>query len=87
MAKARVAHTLAHWQYHLSEWVIDWLIQEGHCTPARLVERDRWRAAKRSEYADKVMEDMEQRGEIKALFKAFQAEINAAMNAEVSWNI
>ena len=81
MRNARVAHTLQHWRYHLNEWVVDYLTAEGHCTPSKLLERDRWSTRKRRKYADAVIEEMVGNGEIRSLYGNFKDEIGSAHDA------
>ncbi|MCJ1281468.1 hypothetical protein MMC26_000788 [Xylographa opegraphella] len=78
--KAEIAHTLLHWRYHLNDWILDWLKNEGYETPEKVVERDRWSIKKRSDYANKVVDDMEAKGEIKALYRDFKANLDSARN-------
>ncbi|KAK7557612.1 hypothetical protein IWX49DRAFT_73257 [Phyllosticta citricarpa] len=83
---AQTAHALAHWRYHLNEWVVDWLRAEDHLTAEKIVERDNMSTGQRRRYANEVVDDMAERGEIQLLYKHFRAEIDTARNAkQASW--
>ncbi|KAI9709491.1 MAG: hypothetical protein M1820_003251 [Bogoriella megaspora] len=75
---ARIGHALAHWRYHLNEWVIDYLRMEGYLTPEKIVERDGWNTRKRRDFANKVVDEMEESGEIKKLHRNYRDEIETA---------
>ncbi|KAF2873560.1 hypothetical protein BDV95DRAFT_567267 [Massariosphaeria phaeospora] len=77
-ANAQMAHTLRHWRYHLNSWVVDYLVIEGHCTPEKLVERDSWSVRKRTKYANKIVDRMEERGEIKKLHRLYKDQVQYA---------
>ncbi|KAK7530735.1 uncharacterized protein J3D65DRAFT_135252 [Phyllosticta citribraziliensis] len=79
---AQTAHALAHWRYHLNEWVVDWLKVEGHVTAEKIVERDNMSTKQRRRYANDVVDDMAERGEIKLLYHHFRLEIDSARNAK-----
>lgn len=85
MRNARTAHTLAHWQRHLYDWVVDWLEAEGYLAPERIVQRDRWSSKKRTKYALDVTDHMKSIGEIRELHRAFKTEIETAQNLSVSF--
>jgi hypothetical protein len=84
MQNASWAHTLAHWRYNLNDWVIDYLKQEGHATPDKIIERDSWKTKKRRKYAEKVVDQMEESGEVKRLYNDFRTEVNSARDAKVT---
>ncbi len=83
MRNARTAHTLRHWKIHLNDWVVDFLKEEEYCTPDKIIERDSWSTRKRRDYANSVVDRMEEAGEIKKLHRDFKNEINNAQNAHV----
>lgn len=83
MQNARVAHALAHWRFHLNEWVVDYLEAEEFCTPEKIVERDRWSTKKRRKYANGIVDRMEAAGEIKRLHRDFKNEIEDAQQKQV----
>lgn len=83
MANAQMAHALAHWRYHLNEWVVDYLKQEGYCTPVKVVERDEWKTSKRREYANEIVDHMERVGEVRKLYRDFKNETEHAHNKPV----
>lgn len=80
MANARTAHALAHWRYHLYQWVVDELEERGHLKPKKVLERDRWSTSKRREYANGVVDEMEEAGVIKNLYRDFKGQIETAQN-------
>ncbi|KAF2112888.1 hypothetical protein BDV96DRAFT_579315 [Lophiotrema nucula] len=80
-ANAQMAHTLHHWRFHLNSWVVDYLARAGHCTPQKLVERDRWSENKRRKYANRVVDDMEQVGEIRKLYRLYKEQVDFALEA------
>ena len=77
-ANAAIAHSLLHWRFHLNEWVLDWLKNAGFTTPDKIVERENWSIKKRSDYANKVVDEMEEKGEIKALYRDFKINLDQA---------
>ena len=83
-ANAQTAHALTHWRYHLNQWVLDWLKTAGHTEPAKIVDRENWGVKRRGEFANKVVDGMEEKGEIKALYRDFKLNLEAAREAKVS---
>jgi len=83
MRNARTAHALAHWRYHLNDWVVDYLKQEGYTTPEKIVERDSWNTKKRMKYANTIVDKMEESGEVRRLHHDFRVEIDTARNEKV----
>ncbi|KAF2678507.1 hypothetical protein K458DRAFT_376381 [Lentithecium fluviatile CBS 122367] len=81
-ANAQVAHTLYHWRYHLNSWVVDYLVNEGHCTPEKLVKRDKWSVKKRMKYANKIVDKMEREGEVRKLHRLYKEQVDFAMEAK-----
>ena len=75
-----------HWRYHLNDWILDWLENEGYETPEKIVERDKWSIKKRSDYANKVVDDMEKKGEIRALYRDFKTNLDTARNYKVGFS-
>ena len=84
MRNAMTGHALAHWRYHLNEWVIDYLRDEGYLTPDKIVERDGWNTRKRRDFANSVVDDMEEKGEIKRLHKDYRTEIDSAREVKTN---
>ena len=84
MQNARMAHAFAHWRYHLNVWTIGYLENEGYLTPEKIVERDSWNTRKRSDYANRIVDDMEENGEIKRLYRDYKNEITTARTSKVS---
>lgn len=84
MQNARTAHALAHWRFHLNEWVIDYLRNESYLTADKIVQRDGWSVRKRRKAANKIADRMETEGEVKRLYRDFRHEISTAQFANVS---
>ncbi|KAI9831359.1 MAG: hypothetical protein M1819_005133 [Sarea resinae] len=80
---AEMAHALTHWRYHLNDWVVDYLKERGYTTRDGILERENWSRRKRSQYADDVVDAMEQDGEIRALFRDFEINLDAARDSKV----
>ena len=85
-ANAETAHALLHWRYHLNSWVLSWLESEDHTSPEKIIEREKWSVKKRSEYANKVVDGMEEKGEIRALYRDFKINLEAAREAKVCYS-
>ncbi|EKG16877.1 hypothetical protein MPH_05858 [Macrophomina phaseolina MS6] len=84
---AETAHTLAHWRWHLYDWVKDYLRSQGHLDAAKIVERDGWKTKKKTKYANKVVDEMHDSGEIKRLYQDFKATTETAREAkQAGWN-
>jgi hypothetical protein len=81
---AMTAHALEHWKFQLNEWVVDWLEGEGHLTNEKIVRRDRWDEPRRRKYARKVVEEMDEVGQVKRLYRQFRDEIDSAREMKVS---
>ncbi len=81
---AQIAHTLAHWRYHLNDWVVDYLREEGYTSPEKIVERDSWSTKKRQKYANEVADAMERSGEIKRLYRDYRNEIDTARDSRMA---
>jgi hypothetical protein len=77
-ANAQTAHSLIHWKHALNEWVIDRLKTEGLLAAPKLAEREDWSTSKRSKYANRIVDEWEQAGEIKALYRDFKINLDFA---------
>ncbi|KAI9671436.1 MAG: hypothetical protein M1831_004345 [Alyxoria varia] len=84
MRNARIAHAFVHWKFHLNEWVVDYLKDEGHSTADKVLEREEWSVRRRRDYALSVVDEMEEMDVIKRLYQDFKDEIESAQNAEVA---
>lgn len=80
-ANAQVAHTLYHWRYHLNSWVVDYLVRQGHCTAEQLLKRDKWSVRKREKLANKIVDQMEEEGEIRKLHRLYKEQVDFALEA------
>ncbi|OJD12051.1 hypothetical protein AJ78_07293 [Emergomyces pasteurianus Ep9510] len=81
--KAAMAHTLIHWRYHLNEWIIDFLQRKGIFSDTEILEREHWSQKKRTKYANQVVDDMEEGGEVNRLWRDFNTNLKAAREAKV----
>ena len=84
-ANAQVAHTLHHWRYHLYSWVKDYLARQGHLTAEKLVKRDKWSDRKRQKAALKIVDGMENDGEIKKLYHLYKEQVKFASEANTEY--
>ncbi|OJD27336.1 hypothetical protein ACJ73_01270 [Blastomyces percursus] len=82
--KAQMAHTLIHWRYDLNEWVIDYLRRKDIFSDAEVLQREHWSQNRRSKYANRVVDDMEEGGEINRLWRDFNTNLKAAREAKES---
>jgi hypothetical protein len=75
---AEQAHTLIHWKWHLNDWVVSRLEDEGECTPEKLAERDKMKAKQRHKYANHIVDRWQAQGIIKTLYKDFKSQKDTA---------
>jgi hypothetical protein len=75
---AEKAHSLIHWKHALNEWVIDCLKNDKHLTPAKLAEREEWSKKKRSEYANRIVDEWDANDQIKNLYHDFKLNLQEA---------
>ena len=79
-----MAHALRHWRYSLNQTVLQWLANDGHLTPAKILERDRLRQKKRQKEANRIVDQMVETGVMKELYRQFKENLEAARDAKVS---
>ena len=77
-SNATVAHSLLHWKYHLNDWILDWLKNQGYLTAEKIVERESMSAKTRRKYANDVVDTMVEMGEIKNLYRDFKGNLKKA---------
>lgn len=82
-ANAETAHALYHWRHQLNQFVLDLLRAEGHTSADKIIERENWSVKKREKYANKVVDEMEEDGRMKQLYREFKENIEAARSAKV----
>jgi ribosome-binding protein aMBF1 (putative translation factor) len=58
---------------------------EGHLTDMKIVKRDKWDEPRRRKYAKKVVEAMEEEGQVRELWKQFREEIDSARERKSGW--
>ena len=73
-----MAHALLHWRHALNSWVLDWLSAESHTIPAKIIQREGWSTRKRGEYANRVVDSMEDTGQIRALWRDWKIILDQA---------
>lgn len=66
--------------------MLDWLQNQGHTSPEKIVERENWSTKKRGEFSNKVVDEMEEKGEIKALYRDFKFNLEAAREYKVCYS-
>ena len=76
-SNASVAHALLHWRWQLNGWVLGWLEQQEYLTPRKIVERENWSIKRRSDYANRVVDEMEE-NELPNLHRDFRNVLNDA---------
>ncbi|KAL9596394.1 MAG: hypothetical protein Q9219_005829 [cf. Caloplaca sp. 3 TL-2023] len=81
-ANAETAHALYHWRHQLNQVILERLRDEGHTTPEKIVEREGWSVKRRAKYANKVVDEMEEEGAMRELYKEFKENLEAARNAK-----
>jgi len=75
---AEQAHTLIHWRWHLNDWVVSNLEQQGYLRPSKLAAREKLTTNKRMKLANKVVDDWEADKTIKNLYHDFKAQLETA---------
>ena len=83
-SNAFIAHSLLHWRWHLNQWVLGWLEAEGYTTPARIVAREAWSLKRRTDFANRVVDEMETKREIKALRRDFKNRLEEARSKKAA---
>ena len=83
-ANAETAHALHHWRYALNHWVLEWLVRRGHTSPEKIIAREHWNTKRRTKYANEVVDEMDNSGEVRVLYKEFKENLQAARDARVS---
>ncbi|KAJ9410766.1 hypothetical protein DTO045G8_1672 [Paecilomyces variotii] len=77
-SRATMAHTLVHWRFHLSEWVISYLEHQGVFSDEKIIERSHWSVKRQTKYANEVVDNMVETGEVKRLWRDFHINLTAA---------
>ncbi|KAI9847023.1 MAG: hypothetical protein M1837_003379 [Sclerophora amabilis] len=75
---AKTAHALLHWKYHLNQWVLTWLDEEGYTSPNKVLERNDWNTNKKRKYANDIVDKMEEAGQTMALWQNFKDTVDKA---------
>ena len=83
-ANAEIAHTLHHWRFQLNQNILAWLGENGHLAAGKVVQRENWSRKKREKYANKIVDGMNESGEMKAMYRIFKRDLEAARSAKAS---
>jgi hypothetical protein len=83
-ANAEKVHNLTHWKYHVNDWIVDWLKGAGELDDGEIVERSKWSKKKLEKFANQVVDDMEEDGEIEELYKHLRLSIKEARAQQAS---
>ncbi|CZT41106.1 uncharacterized protein RSE6_00796 [Rhynchosporium secalis] len=75
---AEQAHTLIHWRWHLNDWVVSKLEEQGYFKPASLATRAKLKANKLMKLANAVVDDWEKDKIIKTLYHDFKIQLDTA---------
>lgn len=68
----------------LNTYVLNWLRNNGHLSPEKVLEREKWNNKKREKYSNAVLDGMEESGETRNLYNDFKNDLEAARSAKVS---
>jgi hypothetical protein len=81
---AETAHLLIHWKKALQDWAEVKLAEDGHLAPARLAERLAWKARKKNKAAQAILDEWEDKGYAKRLYKEYQGAVERARDASTT---
>ncbi|MCJ1461927.1 hypothetical protein MMC07_000527 [Pseudocyphellaria aurata] len=79
---AETAHSLHHWRMQLNTYVLNWLGNNGHLSPEKILEHAQWNNKKRENYSNAVVDGMEESGEMRILYRDFKHDLDAARSAK-----
>ena len=83
-ANAEIAHTLQHWRYQLNQQILQWLQDAGHLSADKVIERESLSHRKKEKYANRIVDGMNDTGEMRDLYDMFRKTLHAARSAKVS---
>ncbi|KAI1477767.1 hypothetical protein F4774DRAFT_181870 [Daldinia eschscholtzii] len=83
-SNAETAHSLIHWKHALKEWVEERLEDDGWMAADKLKERERMKARKRRDLANRIVDDWREKGIVAALYKDFKSTLESARNKTTS---
>ncbi|KAG4437871.1 hypothetical protein IFR05_006631 [Cadophora sp. M221] len=75
---AEQAHTLIHWRWHLNDWVLGNLEEQGYLEPTKLAAREKLTTKKRMKLANSVVDTWVTDGVIKTLYHDFKSQLETA---------
>ena len=77
-ANAQMGHKLTHWKYHLNEFILAYLEEQGTLSAEAIVARDNMKHKKREKQAEAIIDSMEEVGKIEELWRDFQNDLDDA---------
>ncbi|KAI9846372.1 MAG: hypothetical protein M1838_001323 [Thelocarpon superellum] len=83
-ANAEMAHRLMHWRYASNHMVLTYLDKEGHMEAEQVIRRARWSNNKRSKFADIVLDEMVESGQVEMLYQDFKSTLHEARSSKPS---
>jgi hypothetical protein len=77
-ANAQMGHKLSHWKFHLNEYVLMYLEEQGVLSAEAIVARDKLNHKKREREAETIIDNMDAVGKIQELWRDFKADLDNA---------
>lgn len=71
---AEMTHKLSHWKWHLNDWLLDLLEWQGMLDAEAIVARDRLSQRRKEAEAERVVDAMEEDGQMERLWGDFKAD-------------
>ncbi|KAI1099168.1 hypothetical protein F4804DRAFT_93108 [Jackrogersella minutella] len=79
-SNAEAAHSLIHWKHALKEWVEDRLELDGWMDAKKLKERERMKARKRRDLANRIADGWREKKIVTSLYREFKNRLEVARN-------
>ncbi|TLD31380.1 hypothetical protein PspLS_02127 [Pyricularia sp. CBS 133598] len=77
-SNAETAHDLLHWKHSLKDWVDERLRTQGLMSAKKVEKRERLSSKKRRKRADKIVDEWEEKGVVRALYDDFKRTLEMA---------
>ncbi|KAI6348588.1 hypothetical protein MCOR25_010782 [Pyricularia grisea] len=77
-SNAETAHDLLHWKHSLKDWVDERLRTQGLMSAKKVEKRERLSSKKRRKRADKIVDEWEEKGVVRALYDDFKRTLETA---------
>lgn len=77
-SNAETAHDLLHWKHSLKDWVDERLRTQGLMSAKKVEKRQRLSSKKRRKRADKIVDEWEEKGVVRALYDDFKRTLETA---------